>query len=122
MDRKPFTPKAYLKVDCPFSFKYLLFMAEAGLLDRIEVIRCDPKSAGFERVKVKLAAATNEPATFPTVEVEPGRYQSDSDRLIEYYAQRNNVAPRDLPALKFYKQGIFPQLQEQHAKVERAAK
>ena len=45
MGRKPFIPKAYLKVDCPFSFKYLLFMAEAGLLDRIEVIRCDPKSA-----------------------------------------------------------------------------
>ena len=118
MDRKPFTPKAYLKVDCPYSFKYLLFMAEAGLLDRIEVIRCDPKNAAFERVKLKLAAATNEPATFPTVEIEPGRYQSDSDQLIEYYAQRNNVYPGDLPALMFYKQGIFPQSQEEHSRGE----
>ena len=118
MDRKPFTPKAYLKVDCPFSFKYLLFMAEAGLLDRIELIRCDPENAGFEGVKAKLAAATNQPATFPTVEVEPGRYQSDSDQLIEYYAQKSNIALRDLPALKFYKDGIFPQLQELHTKAE----
>ena len=89
-------------------------MAEAGLLDRIEVIRCDPKSARFERLKIQLATATNEPATFPTVEVEPGRYLSDSDQLIRYYARKNNVASTDLPALKFYKQGILPQLQEQH--------
>ena len=118
MDRKPFTPKAYLKVDFPFSFKYLLFMAEAGLLDRIKVIWCDPESAGFEGVKVKLAAATNEPATFPTVEVEPGRYRTDSDHLIDYYARKNNVAPHDLPVLSFYKEGIFPQLQELHTKRE----
>ena len=115
MVQKPFMPKAYLKVDCPFSFKYLLFMAEAGLLDGVEVIRCDPKSARFERLKAKLAAATKlQPATFPTVEVEPGRYSSDSDQLIRYYARQNNVASTDLPALKFYKQGILPQLQEQH--------
>jgi len=119
MDRKPFMPKAYLKEGCPFSFKYLLFMAEARLLDRIEVIRCSPESAEFEGIKAKLAAATNEPATFPTVEVEPGRYQSDSDQLIEYYARTNKVVLSDLPALSFYKEGIFPQLQELHAKGER---
>src|SRR5450759_4198727 len=34
MDRKPFMPKAYLKEGCPFSFKYLLFMAEAARSDR----------------------------------------------------------------------------------------
>jgi hypothetical protein len=119
MDRKPFMPKAYLKEGCPFSFKYLLFMAEARLLDRIEVIRCNPAGAGFEGIKAKLAAATNEPATFPTVEVEPGRYQSDSDQLIEHYARTNNVVLSDLPALSFYKEGIFPQLQELHAKGER---
>jgi len=119
MGRKPFTPKAYLKEGCPFSFKYLLFMAEARLLDRIEVIRCSPESAEFEGIKAKLAAATNEPATFPTVEVEPGRYQSDSDQLIEYYARTNKVVLSDLPALSFYKEGIFQQLQELHAKGER---
>ena len=119
MDRKPFMPKAYLKEGCPFSFKYLLFMAEARLLDRIEVIRCNLESAGFEGIKAKLAAATNEPATFPTVEVEPGRYQSDSDQLIEYYARTNKIVLSDLPALSFYTEGIFPQLRELHTKGER---
>jgi hypothetical protein len=114
MKQKSFTSKAYLKEGCPFSFKYLLFMAEASLLDRIEVIRCNPETAEFEGIKAKLEAATNKPATFPTVEIEPGRYQSDSDQLIEYYAQRNNIVLSNLPALSFYKDGIFPQLQGLH--------
>jgi hypothetical protein len=50
VNRKPFTPKAYLKYGCPSSFKYLLFTAEAGLLDRINVIHCNPENAGFEGI------------------------------------------------------------------------
>jgi len=114
MTAEPFVAKAYLKIDCPYSFKYLLFMSEAGLLDIIEIVRCDPGSAAFERVKQKLADATGEPATFPTVEVEPDRYVSDSDRLIDHYARAHHVRASDLPALSFYKKGIFPQLQELH--------
>ena len=49
MHRDPFKPQAYLKDGCPYSFKYLLFMAEAGLLDRVDVVRCDPASATFVR-------------------------------------------------------------------------
>lgn len=33
-----------------------------------------------------LQAGLYKPATFPTVEIEPGRYLSDSDDLIEHYA------------------------------------
>ena len=36
------TEKAYVKEGCPFSFKFLVFMAEAGLLDRIEIVRMEP--------------------------------------------------------------------------------
>jgi hypothetical protein len=114
MDRTRFKAKAYLKTDCPYSFKYLLFMAEARLLDRIEVVRCDPNGNGFERTKEMLADRTGRQATFPTVEIEPDRYLSDSDRLIDYYARANSVEPSELTALSFYKQGIFPQLEELH--------
>lgn len=86
------------------------------LLDRIKVIHCNPESAGFEGIKAKLAAATDKPATFPTVEVELDCYQSDSDQLVEYCARPNNVVLSDLLALSFYKEGIFSQLQEMHAK------
>ena len=109
-----FKPKAYLKEGCPYSFKYLLFMAEAGLVDRIDVVRCDPDAAGFDATKDKLARATGREATFPTVEIEPGRYLSDSDRLIEHFARVCKVDPGELPALSFYKETIFPQLEALH--------
>jgi len=114
MSQEAFKAKAYLKTDCPYSFKYLLFMAEAGLLDRIEVILCRPESAEYATVKATLVAATKQPATFPTVEIEPGRYMSDSNQLIVYYSRSSQVAARDLPALSFYREGIFPQLVELH--------
>jgi len=114
MSQETFKAKAYLKADCPYSFKYLLFMAEAGLLDRIEVILCRPETAEYATVKATLAAATSKPAMFPTVEIEPGRYMSDSNQLIVHYSRAGNVAAKDLPALSFYREGIFPQLVELH--------
>lgn len=114
MDRETFKPKAYLKEGCPYSFKYLLFMSEAGLLDRVDVIRCDPESAEFDGMKQKLSKATGGDATFPTVEIAPQRYLSDSDALIEHYARACDVDPSTLPALSFYKESLFPQLAALH--------
>ena len=105
-----FKPKAYLKNGCPYSFKYLLFMSEAGLVDRIDVVRCDPDSADFDKTKDRLVKATGREATFPTVEIEPGRYLSDSDELIDHFAGLHRVDPAGLPALSFYKETVLPQL------------
>jgi hypothetical protein len=106
--------RAYLKVGCPYSFKFLLFMSEAKLLDRIDVVRCDPDDVNFASIKEKLAKALGKDATFPTVEIEPGRYESDSDRLISHYAKKHGVVAENLVALSFYKDSIFPQLAELH--------
>lgn len=114
MPESTFRPKAFLRVGCPFSFKFLLFMSEARLLERIEVARCDPEDPGFEEVKAKLAAGLGKSASFPTVEVEPGLYKSDSDQLIDYFADKYHVKPGDLPALTFYRESIFPQLEKLH--------
>jgi len=114
MDGETFKPKAYLKEGCPYSFKYLLFMSEAGLLDQLDVIRCNPQSAEFDAVKQKLANATGREATFPTVEIAPQRFLSDSDRLIEHYAHASNVDPLSLPALSFYRETLFPELAALH--------
>jgi hypothetical protein len=114
MHQETFKPKAYVKDGCPYSFKYLLFMTEAGLLDLVDVIRCDPESAEFDEVKQKLAKATGRNATFPTVEIAPQRYLSDSDKLIEHYAHACNIDPDKLPTLSFYKETLFPQLAELH--------
>lgn len=114
MSQDAFKPSAYLKVGCPFSFKFLLFVSEAHLLDSIEIVRCDPERPEFEEIKIKLEQATHAKAIFPTVEVESGVYKTDSDKLIEYYARRTGVADQKLPALAFYKESIFPQLLESH--------
>lgn len=109
-----FKPKAYLRVGCPFSFKLLLFLSEARLLDEVEWIRCDPDTEDYERVKARLSEAMGKPATFPTVEIEPGRYQSDSDALIGHFARKHGVDPSTLTALVFYRESIFPQLEKLH--------
>jgi len=110
-----FKPKVYVKNGCPFSFKFLLFMTEAGLLDRIEIVRMDPADPSFEATKANLSEGLGKPATFPTVEIEPRRFISDSDRLIEHFAERENVRADAMPILSFYKETIYPQLLELHA-------
>ncbi len=114
MSPQTFKPKAYLKEGCPFSFKLLLFLTEAGLGDRVEIIRCDPQAPGFEAIKSRLQAGLHAPVSFPTVEIAPNRYLSDSDRLIEHFASMRKVDVGSLPALSFYLQTIFPQLLRAH--------
>ena len=114
MAEQAFTPKAYVKEGCPFSFKFWLFMVEADLSDQLEIVRCDPDDPQFERIKAELASGLGNEATFPTVEIEPGRFKADSDALIEYFATRNGIDPTQLPALAFYKETLFPQIVELH--------
>lgn len=106
--------KAYLRTDCPYSFKFLLFMSEAGLLDHIDIVECDPQGSAFAATKARLAQATGRAVTFPIVEVEAGRYQSDSDALIQHYAAAHGVDRSALAALHFYLNGILPQLEALH--------
>jgi hypothetical protein len=109
-----FKAKAYLMEGCPFSFKFLLFLTDAGICDRLELIRCDPNAPDFEKIRSRLQTGLDKPATFPTVEIEPGRYLSDSDALITYYASRYDVEVSRLPTLSFYLETIFPQLLRLH--------
>ena len=125
MSSTKFKAKAYVKEGCPFSFKFLVFMAEAGLLDRVDIIRMKPQDPGFEAEKEKVSKRMGKPMTFPTVEVEPGQYQTDSDQLINRYAAEAGLTPDSQPVLSFYKQTIFPQLIElfqiKHPKTAKSA-
>lgn len=114
MNAIAFKPKAYLREGCPFSFKLLLFVAEAGISNQMKLIRCKPEAPDFEAIKAKLQSGLNAAVTFPTVEVEPDRYLSDSDALIGYFAAKHNIDVQKLPALSFYTQTIFPQLVRLH--------
>ena len=113
MSRDPFKAKAYIKEGCPFSFKFLTFMTEAELLDEIEIVRVREGDADYEAAKQKLTEHLGK-ASFPSVEIEPNKYMTDSDRLIEHYAKREGLRPDEMPVLSLYKQGILPKLFELH--------
>jgi hypothetical protein len=107
-------PTAYLLKTCPYSFKLLLFISEGGLRDQFEIVTLEPESQAMKEAKQKIEQATGKKASFPTVEIEPGVYKSDSDELIAHFAQKHGVDPANLVALSFYKESIFPQLQKLH--------
>ena len=113
MSPNDWKPKAYVKEGCPFSFKFLAFMAEAKLLDEIDIVRVREGDADYDATKRKLEEHLGK-ASFPTVETEPNRYMTDSDRLIEHYAARASLRPDAMPVLSLYKQGILPKLFELH--------
>ena len=114
MSNEPFKAKAYVKEGCPFSFKFLTFMTEAKLLDTIEIVRVREGDADYETTKRKLGEHLGKPASFPTVETEPGRYMADSDRPHRALCDAREASTDELPVLSLYKQGIFPKLIELH--------
>ena len=107
MTDKCFKPKAYVLLGCPFCFKFLLFMTEAGLLDHIEIVSFDPSADDFEAKKENLVALADKKVTYPTVEVEPKVYKSETDDLINYFADQNAISDMNLPTLKCYQEGLM---------------
>jgi len=105
-----YVAKAYLLLNCPFSFKFLLFMTEAGLLEQIEIITFDAKENDYVRKKAKLEDLLGSEISFPTVEIEQGIYKSDSDALIDHYSKKNGIINKKLVTLEYYKNGIFDEI------------
>lgn len=110
MTEAPYRAKAYLLLGCPFCFKFLLFMTEAGLLEQIEVIELNHNDSDYEARKLELARLAGKAVSFPLVEVAPGHYESETDALIDRYSQANQVSKETLPTLDFYSKGVFENL------------
>ena len=68
----------------------------------------------YKSARGKIVAFGRDHWGNPTVEIEPNRYMTDSDRLIEHYANRKGLRPDEMPVLSLYKQGILPKLFELH--------
>ena len=104
-----FKPVAYLKDSCPFCFKLVMFMAEAGLMDQIELITIDGNNdEEMNKYRELLQQKTGAAASFPTVELAPGEFSSDSEGLIAHFAEKNGVDVNSLPGLAYYKANLFP--------------
>jgi glutathione S-transferase len=103
-----FIPTAYVKTNCPYSFKFRLFMTEAGLAENVRFIDFDPDAPSHANDKAALASTIGHSHTFPVVEVKPHNYLTDSDDLIAHFANLHAVDPETLPTLQFYRTGLFP--------------
>ena len=83
-----FRPIAYVKEGCPYSEKLLTFLSEAQLTDSVDIVRCAIGTPTMEAVREKLSTATGDAPKFPTVEVQPGEFRTESAELIEYFSRR----------------------------------
>ena len=82
-----FTPVVYLKEGCPYSEKLLDFLQESELSERVDIVRCAAGTPAMDAVREKLSSATGAAPKFPTAEVEPGQFRTESDDLIRYFSQ-----------------------------------
>lgn len=103
-----FTPRAYVKTNCPFSFKLRLFVAEARLDDQIGFEVLDVLSPTHAADKADLKARVGRAHTFPIAEVAPGEFMDDSDALIAHFANLHGIDQTGLATLDFYRKGLFP--------------
>ena len=101
-----FTPRAILKLDCPFSLKFRIFVTEAGLTDRFRFEVVEDGTPAYDRAKETLEESDAE-ASFPGVETAPGKYMADSDTLIDHYAREFGIERDDLDLLAYYEEGVF---------------
>jgi hypothetical protein len=83
-----FKPVAYIKEGCPYSLKLLNFIEEADLSDQVDVVRCATGTPVMRAVKEKLSVATGKSPKFPTVEIKPGVFKTESAELIDYFSER----------------------------------
>lgn len=83
-------------------------MTEAGLNANINYVELDPDASDYADAKTQLRTAVGHGHTFPIVEIEPGKYLSDSDDLITHFANQFSIDAASMPTLQFYKTGLFP--------------
>uniref|UniRef100_A0A7S0T5W2 Glutaredoxin domain-containing protein n=1 Tax=Erythrolobus madagascarensis TaxID=708628 RepID=A0A7S0T5W2_9RHOD len=102
----------YVRAGCPFCTRLLIFLAEAGLMNRVEVVVVD----GNEQLLKSLAemgrlqqsnSGEHEKVTFPAAEVARGVLEMETDRLIEWFSGAFGVKREQMYVLPFYENGVM---------------
>lgn len=104
-----FKPVVYLKNGCPFCFKLRVALLELKMLDDLEIRTFTEGTPEGDEIRNVLSAKMSR-VMFPTVELSPGKFKSESDELIAYFAELKNVVPENLPTLSAYINGPFKKL------------
>lgn len=104
-----FKPTIHVNHRCPFCLKFMIYLAQAGLLEGFTLNVFEPGSPEHIAVKAELAPHFDS-VSFPVVEVEPGRFVKDSDALIAYYEGQSGKLAADMPLLDYYVTGVLKQV------------
>lgn len=104
-----FTPTVYLKQNCPFCLKVRIALLETGLKDEVAVREFAPGSDEENAIREELAPHF-EKVTFPSAQLEEGKYINDSDPIVDALLDRANAEKADLPTLSSYLNGAFPNM------------
>jgi hypothetical protein len=110
MTDTPFTPTIFVKQDCPFCLKLRIFLLESGLLDTVTLREFVPGTDDEAAIRAELDGRV-EKITFPTAELAPGEYLSDSDAIIARLAGPHRVDPATLPTYRAYLDGPLKRMQ-----------
>lgn len=105
-----FKPTVFVKQDCPFCLKLRIFLLEAGLLDSVSLREFVPGTPEEAAIRAELDGKV-EKITFPTAELAPGDYLSDSDAIVARLADAHGVDTDALPTYRAYLDGPLKRMQ-----------
>lgn len=101
-----FKPIVYLKQNCPFCMKVRLFLLEAGMGETVETRDFAEGTAEEDAIRAELLPHFEKPS-FPTAQLEPGRYVAESDDIIAFLAEKSAHDPANMPVYRNYVDGPF---------------
>jgi len=106
-----FRPVLYLNHRCPFCLKLVMYLSNAGLLDRFDMDVFEPGSEDEQRIRGTLSAHF-EKVSFPAAQVAPGEYMKETDDLIARFEKDAPVKASELPLMDYYTTGVLQQIKD----------
>ncbi|GBG27758.1 Hypothetical Protein FCC1311_039812 [Hondaea fermentalgiana] len=96
-------PTLFLKSTCPFCLKVVVFMSEAGLMDKVKL----EKDSDENRATLQDIIG-DEKLTFPALQLAAGeKPMMDSDGIIDHFVKSEGINLDTFQALPYYKTGVM---------------
>lgn len=99
-------PRIYLKKTCPYCLKLRIFLTEAGIADRFDLVVFADGDETHKALRARMVAAGQGPG-FPAAEIGEGKLLTGTDDLIARFSEEAGVDPAQLPLLAYYSEGVF---------------
>ncbi len=113
-----FRPVLYLKASCPFCLKVAAFLCEADLLDGCDMREFWPGDEREQPIRAELAAHL-ETVTLPAMQYAPDAYMTESDAIIQHFAEQSGIDPDALPFFQYVVSGPMRRMREQFMEIRR---